>query len=362
MSDFLQIRGGDDMSNAEEQEYQTLSDELKTMRSSHELMQTQLAFLIGTNQNQISVWERADDGHRELRRLELAMPRIRDVMSRLDELPKEVPHDYAERIRGFRQSLDLERLEFKDVLNRSPGGLIDEIDYKTLLDWESGIPERAPESTTWLRLLPEFVRLTPLPRDYNVEKVLKPDTRVEEQHRARLSNPVPRDYPERIKNCRKAMGMKQAEFAGIVGANGQAMISSWELGKTEPSLQQWARLEELERSAPSQPTQGELFDSTEEPTGATEEPTGATEEAQEELVLDAFEQGLEQEYQQKYEEAIRWRLGCQSAAVLPPAQAQTLRDMLSRLRLELRRLLKDEKPEEYHRLSDMIAGMEEEIL
>ncbi|NCA14193.1 MAG: hypothetical protein EBS89_08690, partial [Proteobacteria bacterium] len=82
------------------------------------------------------------------------------------------------------------------------------------------------------------------------------------------------------------------------------------------------------------------------------------EDAREDLILEAFGQ----EYQQKYEEAIRWRLGCQSAAVLPPAQAQTLRDMLSRLRLELRRLLKDEKPVEYHRLSDMIAGIEEEIL
>ena len=80
------------------------------------------------------------------------------------------------------------------------------------------------------------------------------------------------------------------------------------------------------------------------------------------LKLPTARSNYSQEYQQKYEEAIRWRLGCQSAAVLPPAQAQTLRDMLSRLRLELRRLLKDEKPVEYHRLSDMIAGIEEEIL
>ena len=302
-------------------------------------MQTQMGDLIGTHQCQISVWERADDGHRELPRLRLAMPRIREVMRMLDEQPKEVPPDYAERIRSFRREIGgLYELEFVEVWGQ--------IDYKTLVDWEN--KKSQPDEATWRRLSLEFVRLTRLPRDPDVEKILKPDARVADQLRARARAIVSRDYPERIKKCRTKMSMSQADFAErILGAR-QGQVSDWELGKTEPNPQQWEEFLRLELSAPSQ---GELY----KPTNAQDasEPEG-------DMILEPTEAQYDSNQEHDYEEAS------QSVAAPPPSPSPSpsnpkLRELMSRFRLELRQAMKNPKPGDYHRLSDMLADMEEMI-
>jgi superfamily II DNA or RNA helicase len=57
--------------------------------------------------------------------------------------------------------------------------------------------------------------------------------------------PVPFDYQQRIKTLRRGMGLKQPEFAALVGVS-PITISRWENGQNDPTELAWARIEELE--------------------------------------------------------------------------------------------------------------------
>jgi transcriptional regulator with XRE-family HTH domain len=54
------------------------------------------------------------------------------------------------------------------------------------------------------------------------------------------------DTPEFIRSLRKHLGLTQEEFAEVLGAaEGQAMVSRWETGKTRPSERHLVRIAEL---------------------------------------------------------------------------------------------------------------------
>src|SRR3954467_1002569 len=68
--------------------------------------------------------------------------------------------------------------------------------------------------------------------------------------------PVPFDYQPRIKALRRTLGLKQPEFAALVGVS-PITISRWENGQNDPTDLAWARIEELaERRAVPEGTIG----------------------------------------------------------------------------------------------------------
>ena len=54
------------------------------------------------------------------------------------------------------------------------------------------------------------------------------------------------DYPERIKNCRDAKGMTQAQFAELIGVS-YATVNRWENGHSRPNKLAWRRVVEFEK-------------------------------------------------------------------------------------------------------------------
>jgi len=58
--------------------------------------------------------------------------------------------------------------------------------------------------------------------------------------------PVPHDYQLRIRSLRHSLGLKQPEFAELVGVS-PITISRWENGQNDPTELGWARIEQLER-------------------------------------------------------------------------------------------------------------------
>src|ERR1700680_2393525 len=57
--------------------------------------------------------------------------------------------------------------------------------------------------------------------------------------------PLPSDCPLRIRALRRAMGLKQPDFAALVGVS-PVTISRWENGQNDPTELAWARIEELQ--------------------------------------------------------------------------------------------------------------------
>lgn len=57
---------------------------------------------------------------------------------------------------------------------------------------------------------------------------------------------VPANYQQRIKTLRRAMGLKQPDFAALIGVS-PITISRWENGQNDPTELAWARIEEIER-------------------------------------------------------------------------------------------------------------------
>ena len=58
--------------------------------------------------------------------------------------------------------------------------------------------------------------------------------------------PIPSDYRHRTKALRRTMGLKQPDFAALVGVS-PITISRWENGQNDPTELGWARIEELEK-------------------------------------------------------------------------------------------------------------------
>ena len=56
---------------------------------------------------------------------------------------------------------------------------------------------------------------------------------------------LPSDWPLRIRALRRAMGLKQPDFAELVGVS-PITISRWENGQNDPTDLAWARIQELE--------------------------------------------------------------------------------------------------------------------
>ena len=56
--------------------------------------------------------------------------------------------------------------------------------------------------------------------------------------------PLPADYRQRIRTVRRTMGLKQPDFAALVGVS-PITISRWENGQNAPTDMAWARIEEL---------------------------------------------------------------------------------------------------------------------
>ncbi len=62
--------------------------------------------------------------------------------------------------------------------------------------------------------------------------------------------PAPFDYQKRIKALRRSMGLKQPEFAALVGVS-PITISRWENGQNDPTELGWTRIEELAGMEPN---------------------------------------------------------------------------------------------------------------
>ena len=60
-----------------------------------------------------------------------------------------------------------------------------------------------------------------------------------------ISTEMTTDYPERIKNCRDANGLTQAQFAELVGVS-YVTVNRWENGHSRPNKLAWRRVVELE--------------------------------------------------------------------------------------------------------------------
>jgi superfamily II DNA/RNA helicase/transcriptional regulator with XRE-family HTH domain len=56
--------------------------------------------------------------------------------------------------------------------------------------------------------------------------------------------PIPADYRQKIRNLRRTLGLKQPDFAALVGVS-PITISRWENGQNDPTELAWARIDEL---------------------------------------------------------------------------------------------------------------------
>jgi SNF2 family DNA or RNA helicase/transcriptional regulator with XRE-family HTH domain len=64
--------------------------------------------------------------------------------------------------------------------------------------------------------------------------------------------PAPFDYQQRIKALRRTLGMRQPEFAALIGVS-PITVSRWENGQNDPAELAWARIEELQGLEPAPP-------------------------------------------------------------------------------------------------------------
>ncbi len=66
----------------------------------------------------------------------------------------------------------------------------------------------------------------------------------------KISEGVVNDMQNRIKECRKAAGMSQAELGNILGVMNNT-IARYELGVREPNLAMWEKLAKALRVSPA---------------------------------------------------------------------------------------------------------------